>query len=215
MVALNSDMHLCRETATPPLSEIVGLLKKQPEAIEPGLLAVDGDLFIPSVGEIDLVALSKGGLLMISTFGELTAHHLGRAAGIKQWVKENANVLARAYSKTGLSEKFPVRILFLCAEIDPQAQLLMSLIADLPLEVFRYRCLESAQTKWLTVEKVVINKKSAVSARNVVIPSPESLLTDEEIGEFFDAEPSGEPEQEFGDIIDHDETTFPGPYFNS
>lgn len=224
MDAPRADMHLCREAASPPLSEIVKLLKKQPQAIEPGLIAVDGDLFIPSVGEIDLVALSRNQLVMISTFVDLTAHHLGRAAGIKQWVKENANMLARAYSKAGLRDKFTVRILFLCAEIDPQAQLLMSLIADLPLEVFQYRCLESAQTRWLTVERIAIDKKPAPQLRNVVISpprlpnisiKPESLLTNEEIGEFFEDELSAETDQEFGDIISVDETTFSGPYFNS
>jgi hypothetical protein len=222
-------ISICREVAAPTLSEITKLIISKPDAIEAGLVHLDSDLFIPSVGEIDLVGASKNQLVMVSIFGELTADHLGKAAGIRQWTQENATVLKRVYLSDSQKE-FAPRILFLCSEVDGRALLLMKMIANLPLEIYRYRCLESGGQRWLTIEKVSEAKKAAPGRGDLSRPHPHSSnsrqrqaklpsqlnieLTDEEIGEFFDGAPDLE-NPEFGDIITHDESTFQGPYFNS
>ena len=215
-------ISICREVAAPVLSEITKLIIGKPDAIEAGLVHLDSDLFIPSVGEIDFVGASKNQLVMVSIFGELTADHLGKAAGIRQWTQENATVLKRVYLVDSHRE-FSPRILFLCSEVDGRAILLMKMIADLPLEIYRYRCLESGGQRWLAIEKVSEAKKATqplkipANLRRSTAKLPLKFhveLTDEEIGEFFDAAPDLES-PEFGDIINHDETTFHGPYFNS
>lgn len=215
-------MRLCREIAPPSVAEIAELIKNRPDSIEAGLVSVDFDLFIPSVGEIDLVAVSKGRLTMVSIFSELTADHLGKAAGIRQWTMENATVLKRVYLGES-KEEFSPRILFLCSDVDQRALLLMKMIADLPLEICRYRCLESGENKWLAVEKVAVEKPAVNTVRPQAFKSRPALklsslrgaeLTTEEIGDFFEGEADLDT-HEFGDIVVHDETTFPGPYFNS
>ncbi len=208
-------MRVCREVSSPPLSDIRELIKGRPDSIEAGLVSVDFDLFIPSVGEIDLVAVSNGRLVMASIFGELTADHLGKAAGIRQWSQENQTVLKRVYLGDSKPD-FSVRILFLCSEVDSRALLLMKMIADLPLEIYRYRCLESGQNKWIAIEKVAAEKKALEPVKipanprkkAAILPSQFHIgLTDEEIGDFFDMPVEAEC-QESGDA-------FEGPYFNS
>lgn len=174
---LTKDLELCHEVATPPLSQITHLVKRQPEAIERGLTAVDSELVIPTVGEIDLIAISGGRLVMVSTFTELVSEHLGRAAGIKLWAIENGSVLKRVYQHKGLGKNILPRIIFLCSDIHPRARQLMFSIADLSLEIFKYRCLESANTQWLIIEKVL--GLSHVPLKTHV------ELTEEEIGDFF------------------------------
>lgn len=214
-------MRICREVSAPSLSDISKLIAGKPDSIEAGLVHMDSDLFIPSVGEIDIVGASKGRLVLVSIFGELTADHLGKAAGIRQWAHENATVLKRVYLSDS-KEEFEPRILFLCSEVDNRALLLMKMIADLPLEIYRYRCLESGGQRWLAIERTASEKKMPqridLEKRRAVTRIPSQIhveLTDEEISEFFETEPAIEEHREFGDIITHDETAFPGPYFNS
>lgn len=208
-------MCLCRDVPNPTPSDVARLLKNQPEAIEKGLTIIDSDLIIPSVGEIDLIGVSKGCLVMVSTVSQLSSHHLGQAAGICEWARENWNVLEHAYA--GISHQFSLRICHLCAEIQPQAQQLMPFLANMPLEVFRYRCLESAQTRMLVLEKVVADKKPAppaIKADPTPRYQPTALrtrtdveLTEEEINDFFkDETPLRDAD---------DEVTYTGPYFNS
>lgn len=219
------DMHLCREVVHPSLTQIAELIQKQPQAIEADLVAVDRDLVIPSVGEIDLIALSHGSLVLVSAFGRLTAEHLGKAAGIKQWVSENASVLRRVYAAYGIERSFSLRILFLCSELDPQAELLLSLLNDFSLEIFRYRCLASSDAKWLVVERIAIKKKQEVGAASIVLEPRKTIapamktgaeLTEEEINDFFGGEASScntgwlDPE-----MNEDDENTYSGPYFDS
>jgi len=196
-------LHLCRQVVSPSPSQIATLLKNQPETIEAGLSAIDCDLIIPSVGEIDLIGISKGRLVLVSTFGELNADLLGRAAGIKQWAYENASILKHLYKIHGLGENFSPRILFLCSEIDASARLLIPLLSDLSLEVYRYKCIESTKARWLIVEKADANETINLPSNNTKIAprgmsdfqtKASAILTEEEIGEFFTIEkPSAAP----------------------
>jgi hypothetical protein len=192
-----ADVHLSREIVSPPLTEVSEFIKRQPESLEYGLVPVDSDLIIPSVGEIDVIAVSNGTLILVSTFQKLTCDHIGKATHIKQWVADNAHILRHVYAAHGLQRYFPVRILFLCSELDPQARTLMTLLDNQNLEIFRYRCLASSQTRWIVVEKVEIERKEDSSTRTVVIaPRPRTIpkvrvdteLTEEEINDFFDGE---------------------------
>lgn len=148
-------MRLCREVNNPSLSQISQMLKKDPGAIEPGLTIIDGDLVIPTVGEIDLVAASADSLLFISIFIHLTAEDLGKAAGIKKWMEENSELLKQEYAAKGKKLTCEPRIIFLCAGIDPYAFCLLPLLNNLPLDVMRYRSMQAGQDKWLTIEKII------------------------------------------------------------
>lgn len=206
---------LCRDVPNPKPSDVVRILKNQPEAMEKDLTIIDSDLIIPSVGEIDLIGVSKGCLVMVSIVSQLSSHHLGQAAGIYEWARENWSVLQHAYS--GISTRFSIRICHLCADIQPQTQQLIPFLSNMPLEVFRYRCLESAQTRMLMLEKIVSDKKPEQAAvKATASPRHQSPtlqmranveLTEEEIGDFFkDEVPPHDTE---------DEITYTGPYFNS
>ena len=195
-------MRFCREVKNPPLSQISLMLKKDPGVITPGLTLIDSDLVIPMVSEIDLVAASQKDLLFVSAFTHLTAEDLGKAAGIKRWMDENTDLLRQEYAAKGNLSSFEVRILFLCAGIDPYAFCLLPLLNNLPLEVMRYRSIESGTEKWLTIEKVVpqefpeyeVGLPPRTCNDTAPLPSFKKYrpieLTDAEINDFFDSAPA-------------------------
>lgn len=207
------EMRLCREVGSPPLAQITSLLKKQPGVIEPNLTAIDYDLVIPQVAEIDIIAVSKGRLVMIGVIEELSTDHLAMAAGVKQWSIENMNVLTKVYSEKGMEKNSPPRILLLCSGIKQNSHLLMSLLGNLPLEIFCYRCMETTRGKLLTIEKISADKELFETK----MPAFTRIdLTDEELKDFFKTEPAAETlTASLNEYMSTEETPFSGPYFTT
>jgi len=219
------EIHLCREIQAPSLNRIAEMVRKKPDVIEPGIKVLDYDFFIPNLGEIDFIAASKGNLVVVSTYTKLNADHLGKAVLIKHWVLDNYSIIRHVFKDMGLSDCFDIRIVFLCSDIDPATRLLMSMLTELPLEVYGYRCMEGAQMRWLTLEKLTEDKKAELpvyktATANKQIASltakPQIELTKEEIGDFFKAEAATSPNGEASEdaLLDPD-LSFDGSYFNS
>ena len=221
-MAAKKDMRLCREIKNPPLLRINELLKDQPQVMEEGITLLDNEVVIPAIGEIDHIAATQGRLTLISIFAALNPNHLSKAVGINRWVQENMNVLKHEYSKKGIVKDYNPRILFLCSDINSAAMSLLPLLNNLPLEVLRYRCLQSGDDRWLAIEKIYPDQKEVLAKEAIDLieyevglprrhcdddPPRNSLkkyqpieLTADEIGEFFDAPPD-------------EELDFSGPYF--
>jgi hypothetical protein len=209
------------------MARICELIEREPSIIEAGIILIDRDLVIPSVCEIDFVGLSEKRISFISIFESLTANHMGKAAAVKRWAEENSEVLKREYAYRGLSVPDKKSILFLCSQIDPLAIPLIPLLNNLPLEVLRYRCLESGDAKWLAIERIIgeedLKYEVGLPRRTGDDEKPKrkierfkaAELTEEEINEFFQIEKPRPPAAlarlhvpESEEILD-----FEGPYF--
>lgn len=186
-----------REVRSLPFSEIINLVKQEPEAIEPGIIAVDSDIVIPNVADIDLVAISNYRLLLISVLINLSVEDLKKCNGINRWYFENASVLNHLYGSRGLNQNSHPKVVFLCSRINPDAFPLVSLLTGNSLEVLKYKCVEDGRRIWLSIEKPRLKPPSGMPK------STQVELTAEELGAFFDEKPeSSMNPPEFG-----------GPYF--
>ncbi|MFH1874018.1 MAG: hypothetical protein ABH859_02395 [Pseudomonadota bacterium] len=196
-----------------PLTEIIHLLKQNPKVIDPEIHPIDADLFIPNIGEIDIVGVDANHLVMVSTFIDIREDHLRKAANINQWVFENLSVLKQTYATKGLSHNFTPRIILLCARVHPSANPLLPFISDLPLEVFRYQYFKNETNRYLELTKVEPNQnriKTASSPLFTKLPTRKDVeLTAEELGAFYEAAAELEGEAEAAPALDFD-----GPYFN-
>ena len=121
------------------LSHVAELLKIRPSVVESGTAPVDNDLFIPSVGEIDMIGVRSGRLILACVFDELEGRHLKQLPEIYRWVRENSRLLAHVYRAKGLSEGFSFSIWYLCTAVEPDAQLMLPSLGDLPLVIYCYR----------------------------------------------------------------------------
>lgn len=223
----NKGMRLCMEIKNPSTARILDLIRQEPQVIESGIILIDSDLVIPAVGEIDLIGLSEKRISFISIFAALTAEHMGRAAAIRRWAEENLEVLKHEYSSRGLTVPGEQSILFLCSQIDPLAIPLIPLLNNLPLEVLRYRCLESEGGRWLAIERIIGEEDLKYEVglprrtgddektKKKIEKFKAAVLTEEEINEFFQTEkprPAESPKQLFAPAPDEG-LEFSGPYF--
>ncbi len=198
-----------KQVHNPVLTEVIGTLKQNPQAVVPLLKPIDADLFIPNIGEIDLVGIKQENLVLISTYIQLTEEDLRKAANINQWVFENLSVLKQTYGKQGLAHNFQPQVVLLCSRIQENALPLLSFITDLPFKIFRYQFYKNGaqnSIELIPVEQNQTEIKSATTPFFTNMPKKEDIeLTSEELSAFYDAAP--ELEGEF-------EEQFSGPYFN-
>jgi hypothetical protein len=175
------------------LSRVAEILKKRPSTVEKGTATVDSDFFIPAVGEIDMVGVKEGRLILACVVENLQSRHLRQLPEICRWARENSRLLAQAYRAKGLCDGFSICVWYLCAEVDPEAQLLLPSLADFPLKIYRYR----SAGKTLKVEPLSGKPKTEV----IKIPTNLNFeLNEKELGAFLSSD---------------DEITYTGPDFNS
>lgn len=146
--------------------------------VESGTAAVDSDLFIPTVGEIDMLGVRSGRLILACVFDELEGRHLKQLPDIYRWVRENSKLLAHVYRAKGLSEGFSFSIWYLCAAVEPDAQLMLPPLSDIPLVIYCYR----PNGGTLAIERFTGKPKKNV----IEIPTNLNLeLNENELGEFL------------------------------
>ncbi len=173
------------------------LLKTDPAVVESGTITVDSDFFIPYVGEIDMVGVRSGRLILACVTDELQGRHLRQLSEIFRWVRENSNVLAHVYQAKGLSEGFSISIWYLCESIGADAQLLLPSLVDFPFAIYQYRSVKSKGRELLEVKQVGLKTKVDV----IKIPANLNFeLSEKERGAFLSSD---------------DEITYTGPNFNS
>jgi hypothetical protein len=175
-------------------SKAADILKVRPSVVESGTTPVDDDLFIPSVGEIDMVGIKGGRLILACVMDELGGRHLKQVPELFRWARDNSKLLAHVYREKGLQEGFSIGIWYLCAEIEPEAQLLLPSMNDLPLTVYRYR----PSGRSIAVEKMAGIPKADV----IKIPTSINFeLSEKELGAFLSSS--------------DEEITYTGPDSNS
>jgi hypothetical protein len=179
------------------LERVTELLKIKPAVVESGTTAVDDDLFIPLVGEIDMVGVSRGRLILACVFDELQSRHLKQLPDIHRWAQENSKLLEHAYRAKGLSKGFSICIWYLCRAVGSDAELLLPALSDFPLNIYRYRTVKSKGRESLAVEQLAVKPQTDV----IKIPTNINFeLNEQEMGEFLKTD---------------DEITYTGPDLNS
>lgn len=187
-------------------SKIVRLIRKQPDLITAGMKIVDSDLVIPSVCEVNFIAIADNNLLVLNVFDKLTAENLGKAAGISQWIYENAHILRHVYADMGLYHHFSPQILFLCSSMATNASQLLPILSELPLHVYNYQYTEEGLNYSFTTKKVPVREITPItSPSGTLLKMPHVELTPEELNAFF-GPPARQPEVK-------NDPDFSGPYF--
>lgn len=179
--------------------------------IEEGVRIIDQNLPIPRLGYVDLVAEDvRGRLVMIAFADGLDPEGLGQAMIRADWAAENLDLLGHFYSRDFPSE---VRSWQMVEEVAPEAASLVSRMDRLPAEVFTCEGMELGEEKWLVVRRFeaaeavsasmsfrpdMVEKQVRSCSSSVMrnpretdevihkIGQPSSVLTREEIDDFFD-----------------------------
>jgi hypothetical protein len=177
--------------------------------IEEGVRIIDQNLPIPRLGYVDLVAEDVRGRLVLIAFADgLDPEGLGQAMIRADWAAENLDLLSHFYSRDFPSE---VRSWQMVEEVAPEAASLVSRMDRLPAEVFTCEGMELSDDRWLIVRRLEAAKVVSESMsfhpdmveqrggrRSVMrnprdeeevihkIGQPSSVLTREEIDDFFD-----------------------------
>jgi len=163
------------------LARVAEILKTGPAVVERGTIPVDGDLFIPSVGEIDMIGINAGRLILACVVGELQSRHLRQIPEICRWARENSRLLAHAYRAKGLSAGFSISVWYLCTEVEPEAQLLLPSLGEFSLNIYLYR----ASGKSLKVERLGGKPRADI----IKIPTNINFeLSEKELGAFLSAD---------------------------
>lgn len=204
----NSRLNVERE-------ELIVSIAEGMAGIEEGVRIIDQSIPIPRLGDVDLLAEDvRGRLVLINFADKLDAENLGRALVRADWAVDNLEFLGHVYSRS-----FPqdVRCWQMVGSVANEAGSFLSRMDVAPAEVFTCEGVDLGEEKWLVVRRYDaeealrenfrqvygrVVQEAAVGAPSIMRdPNTESaggegkfhsVLTREEIDDFFDASDYGE-----------------------
>lgn len=185
--------------------------------IEEGVRIIDQDMPVPSLGAVDLVAEDvRGRLVLISFAASIDPDALGRSLIRTDWASQSLDLLGHMYSRDFPQE---VRSWHMVESVTAEAASLLSRMDHSPVEVFVCEGVDLGEEKWLVVRRYDAQEalREAVCPRarpqespslspgGSVVRNPReegssaagtgrshSVLTREEIDDFFDSSVYGE-----------------------
>lgn len=198
---------LASADAPPSRDEMVAVLGRQVAAIEAGMAIVDRAFPIPRSRQIDLLGIDANGHpVLIFVDEELGTQAIGDACHVASWVEENIEAVAYLLTRGHLRRQ--ARIWHIAVRIAPGTKALLSRVEGKAYEAFLCQRLMLGGEAWLVLmpsrpsrNHPSRSKSSEGSATgddllrdgSGSLLSMKSLLTEEEIDEFFEVRhPDGE-----------------------
>lgn len=197
--------------------ELLAAISEGMANIEEGVRIIDQDLPVPRLGGADLIAEDvRGRFVLICMADLLEPDGLGKALIRADWARNNLDLLGHMYSRDFPQE---VRSWQMVGEVTLEAASLISRMDEMPAEVFTCEGVELGDDRWLVVrrydagetireamrtdlrsvsERVAPRPSSVIknprndSGGEVTVINPKSVLTREEIDDFFDQSEYGE-----------------------
>ncbi len=198
-------------------SELKAVVSEGMANIEEGVRIIDQDMPVPSLGAVDLVAEDvRGRLVLISFAMSIDPDALGNSLIRTDWASQSLDLLSHMYSRDFPQE---VRSWHMVESVTAEAASLLSRMEHSPVEVFICEGVDLGEEKWLVVRRYDAQEalREAMSPRakpqDAASPDPggsvvrnpreegsgsagkgraHSVLTREEIDDFFDSSVYGE-----------------------
>lgn len=173
--------------------------------IEAGVKVVARQFAVPKLGEIDIIATDKFGRgLFVNICDTLSGAELCRAFQKTDWMIENVELIQNFHP--GIKAGRDARQIVVAGAVSADARSMIARIGAKGFDVFEYTCLKLGGEDWMILQKFDIGRdKVHVDLVNSETNKPvavetfgmKSMLTPEEIGDFFDKSmPSGEVDDE-------------------
>jgi hypothetical protein len=198
-------------------SELKAVISEGMANIEEGVRIIDQDMPVPSLGAVDLVAEDVRGRLVLITFAvNVDPDALGNSLIRADWALHSLDLLGHMYSRDFPQE---VRSWHMVESVTAEAASLLSRMEHSPVEVFICEGVDLGEEKWLVVRRYDAQEalREALSPKakpqhapsldsvGSVVRNPReegsgaagtgrarSVLTREEIDDFFDSSVYGE-----------------------
>lgn len=184
-------LRMCLASAAAPCSkaEAAAAVVRQPSAIEAGVVIVDRDLPVPRAGTADFLGIDAAGRpVLIFVHDLLGAAELCRAFRCADWVEENGETMAHLLARGHLEGE--ARVWHVAGEIGDDARAVIRRLKDAGGLIFTAQRVLLADEGWIVLTPL---KNDSPRERWPAAPPFESLLSEQEIGEFFEApHPEGE-----------------------
>ncbi len=197
--------HLCAShvSIAPTIDEVRAVIAEQIESLGGGLRILDERLPIGDAGEVDAVAIDAAGQLhFIAVHKRLDAQGMSHSFLQQDWACANLRLLAHLYrhDKPELSPQ----IWHVTETVTAEARAILMRVRTPGIAVFTYTAVELQGEPWLVVDR--LGDGGAPKGEGALMPemaAPQrvmrSVLTEEEIADFFRPTPEG--------FVDEDDVT--------
>lgn len=183
-------LRMCLASAAAPCSraEAAAAVGRQPSVIEAGVVIVDRGLPVPRAGTVDFLGVDAAGRpVLIFVHDLLGAAEVCRACRCADWVEENGETMAHLLARGHLEGE--ARIWHVAGGIGDDARAVIRRLKDAGGLIFTAQRVLLADEGWIVLTPLA----GEVPERAAAAPPFESLLSEQEIGEFFEApHPEGE-----------------------
>lgn len=123
-------------------------------ANEHGFHIVEYNLGNAFTGKIDLLAVNKTSLFLITINSGEFAEALFRALTGYRWFRENKGFLERIYTRDDMDMDLPVCLVILSQEFPPEVRSILGEACTVPVELYRYLLFGSAHDPDIFIEPV-------------------------------------------------------------